>query len=379
MAFQLDNIRSYPAVAEQRTPRMSGWLQKEIHLSGRRFSNKKKEHFYTELSVLLKAGINLKEALTLIRDNEKKKALNGFFEAIIQEIISGKTFSEAVKDKKDMTEYEYYSLHIGEETGTLAKVTESLGGFFAGKNEQRRNLINALTYPVIIFITAMLVVAFMLRLVVPMFQDIFELNRVSLPGITKFIIAMSGFLKAYGWLLLLIIIVLFTGKKFFAKKRGFARYRDRFMMRLPFVGNFVKTVYVTQFIQAMALLSTAKVPVVNSLAMVKKMIAFYPLQMALHQVEAQVLSGMALSDSLKQHAIFEARMIALVKVAEETNTTEFIFERLYRQYTTDLQQRSKTLATVTEPLIIVFIGFLVGIILIAMYLPMFKLSSVLGG
>lgn len=378
MAFQLDNIQRFQRRPESTSNRISGLLQKEITLSGKTFSNKKKEHFYTELSVLLRAGITLKEALTLIRDNEKKKAVKGLYTGIINAIISGNTFSEAVKSRKDIAAYEYYSLQIGEETGTLSRVTASLGDFFAAKNEQRRHLINALTYPVIIFITAIVVVAFMLRLVVPMFQDIFELHQVSLPAVTTFIISLSKWLKEYGYLLLFAVAAIVILKKLFNKKRWFQSYKDHFVLRLPFAGRFVKTVYLTRFIQAMALLAAARVPVVESIALVKKMIAFYPLQQALQQVENNILKGAALSESLKQNGIFDARMIALVKVAEETNQTEFIFERLHRQYSIEVQQQSKTLATVTEPLIIVFIGLLVGVILVAMYLPMFKLSSVLG-
>lgn len=378
MAFQLDTISQPQQLKEKKQSSVSSLLQKEITLFGKAFSNKKKEHFYTELSVLLKAGVNLKDALSLIEQNEKKKPLKAFFSTVIDGIISGKTFSEVVKEKKEITEYEYYSLHIGEETGTLDEVAASLGRFFAGKNEQRRNVINALTYPIIIFITAVLVVVFMLRFVVPMFQDIFTQNQVTLPPITKFIISMSAFLKAYGWVIVVFSLALFLFKKAFTKKQWFKIYSHRFILKVPFLGNFMKTVYLTQFVQAMALLSAAKVPVVNSITLVKKMIAFYPLQYALQGVETQLLKGTSLSNSLKQNAIFDAKMVALVKVAEETNKTEFIFERLYQQYSIEVQQRSKLLSTVMEPLIIIFIGILVGIILISMYLPMFKLSSVLG-
>jgi len=378
MAFQLDTISQPQQLKEKKQSSVSSLLQKEITLFGKAFSNKKKEHFYTELSVLLKAGVNLKDTLSLIEQNEKKKPLKAFFSAVIDGIVSGKTFSEVVKEKKEITEYEYYSLHIGEETGTLDEVTASLGRFFSGKNEQRRNVINALTYPIIIFITAVLVVVFMLRFVVPMFQDIFTQNQVTLPPITKFIISMSAFLKVYGWVIVVFFLSLFLFKKAFTKKQWFKIYSHRFVLKMPFLGNFMKTVYLTQFVQAMALLSAAKIPVVSSITLVKKMIAFYPLQQALHQVEAQLLKGDSLSDSLKQNTIFDAKMVALVKVAEETNKTEFIFERLYQQYSIEVQQRSKLLSTVMEPLIIVFIGVLVGIILISMYLPMFKLSSVLG-
>jgi len=136
--------------------------------------------------------------------------------------------------------------------------------------------------------------------------------------------------------------------------------------------------YIGQFTQAVALLTTAKVPVLNSIQLTKKMIDFYPLQMALQDVEAKILSGITLSESLKAHKIFDSKMISLLKVAEETNQNEFIFERLTSQYNEEIQYKSKMLSTVLEPLIIIFLGALVAVILIAMYLPMFTLSTVLG-
>lgn len=108
------------------------------------------------------------------------------------------------------------------------------------------------------------------------------------------------------------------------------------------------------------------------------MINFYPLQKALETVELDLLKGKSLSESLKSHSLFDDKMVAMVKVAEETNQNEFIFERLNSQYTIQVQQKSKLLSTLMEPLIILIVGVLVGVILIAMYLPMFKLSNVLG-
>ena len=141
---------------------------------------------------------------------------------------------------------------------------------------------------------------------------------------------------------------------------------------------FVKTVYLSQFTQAIALLSASKVPIVNSINLVKQMIDYYPLTNALKDVEKQLLKGDSLSSSLRSHKLFDDKMIALVKVSEETNQTEFMFERLNTQYNNKVQQRSKLLSTVMEPVIILFVGLFVGFILIAMYLPMFKLSSIIG-
>jgi len=377
MAFKLDNIPQQK-IAHKNDKNSVSFLQKEITLFGSPFSNKVKEDFYTELSVLLKAGVNLKVALELIQNSQKKKQNKDTLNFISEDLISGQSLSNAIQLQKPFTDYEYYSLRIGEETGTLGQVTEQLGDFYARKNEQRRNLINALTYPIIILTTAVLVVAFMLQFVVPMFEDIFRQQNVELPAITKFIIKLSGLMKDYGWIVLTIIAVLLFSKRLFNKKQGYKRFKDNLILKLPFIGSFVKTVYLSQFTQAVSLLTASKVPVVNSIQLVKQMIDFYPLQSALEQVEQDILKGKSLSQSLSEHHFFDDKMIALVKVSEETNQTEYIFDRLNKQYNTQVQQQSKMLSTLMEPFIILFVGILVGVILIAMYLPMFKLSSVIG-
>jgi len=377
MGFKLDNIAAEKATVKEQLDKTS-FLQKEITLFENSFSNKIKEDFYTELSVLLKAGITLKDALELIKNALKKTLNKNKLSVISNAIISGLSLSEAIKKQKEFTDYEYYSLKIGEETGTLIEVTEQLGDFYARKNEQRRNLISALTYPIIILSTAMLVVVFMLQYVVPMFQDIFEQQKVELPAITEFIIYVSEFMKQYVWLLFILFFVLVFSRTLFNKKLWYKKIKDHFVLKLPFIGDFVKTVYLSQFTQAVSLLTASKVPIVNSIQLVKQMIDFYPLQSALTIVEQSILKGKSLSQSLKQHKLFDAKMIALVKVAEETNQNEFIFKRLNSQYNTQVQQRSKLLSTIMEPIIIMIVGILVGVILIAMYLPMFKLSSVLG-
>lgn len=377
MGFQLENIQKEKKRNTDRSDKTS-FLQKEITLFGSSFSNKIKEDFYTELSVLLKAGITLKDSLELIQNALKKKSHQDKLGVISNAIVSGLSLSEAIKIHKEFTDYEYYSLKIGEETGTLTQVTEQLGAFYARKNEQRRNLISALTYPIIILTTALLVVIFMLQFVVPMFQDIFAQQKVELPAITKVIIYASEFMKSYAWLMILIVLALIFTRAFFNKKLWYKKFKDCFILKLPFIGDFVRTVYLSQFTQAVSLLTASKVPVVNSIQLVKQMIDFYPLQSALETVEQDILKGHSLSESLKPHKLFDAKMIALVKVAEETNQNEFIFERLNMQYNTQVQQRSKLLSTIMEPIIIMIVGLLVGVILIAMYLPMFKLSSVFG-
>ena len=377
MGFQLDNIQTTKNNQNSSSQKTS-FLQKEITLFGSSFSNKVKEDFYTELGVLLKAGITLKNSLELIEEALKKSNQKQIVHTIYKDVISGNSLSEAIKKHKVFTKYEYYSIKIGEETGTLTEVAIQLSQFYYGKNEQRRQLISALTYPAIILTTAVLVVIFMLHYVVPMFQDIFEQQNVELPTITKFIITCSEFIKQNGFILVACCLMVFGARLLFRKQIWYKKLKDGIVLKLPFIGEFVRTVYLSQFTQAVSLLTASKVPVVNSIQLVKEMINFYPLKSALELVEANILKGKSLSESLKHGDLFDNKMVALVKVAEETNQNEFVFERLNVQYNTQVQQKSRLLSTLLEPVIIMVVGLLVGVILIAMYLPMFKLSSVMG-
>src|SRR5690606_13804676 len=174
--------------------------------------------------------------------------------------------------------------------------------------EQRRNLINALTYPMIILCTAILVVIFMLRMVVPMFEDIFIQNGVELPTITQWIIAVSNFIGDYGGIVLIGITVLVLLRKPIFHRESFKRKKDHILLKLPYVGNFVRSIYLAQFTQAVALLTSSKVPLLSSIQMVKRMIRFYPLQDALDHMETRIMQGVSLHESMKESKIFDNRM-----------------------------------------------------------------------
>ncbi len=353
-------------------------LKTEIRLSGRSFGNKKKEAFYTELGVLLNAGISLKESLLLIAQEQTKKHDRELFMRIHDDLVTGKSFSKAIQRQKVFTDYEYYSVQIGEETGALVEVVRDLSLFFRRRNELKRNVSSALSYPVVVMITAFLAVFFMLRYVVPMFASIFKQQNAELPQLTKFIIYVSALFQKYVWIVLLAVILLMITKKLIDKEQWYRKYISLVLLKIPVVGELIRKIYISQFTQAMALLMSAKVPVMHSISLTKNMIKFYPIQKALTRVEGRILDGKSLSESLSEHPVFDRKMISLLKVAEETNQNVLIFDRLTTQYNDEVQYRSKMLSTVLEPLIIIFLGAIVAVILIAMYLPMFQLSTVIG-
>jgi type IV pilus assembly protein PilC len=377
MAFQLDNIPNNKKKNSSSFD-IDGILKKEITLFGSSFSNKKKEAFYIELSVLLDAGLTLKDALQLSVEEQKKEKDKNLIASIVQQLIEGSSFSKAIESHKEFSEYEYYSLKIGEETGTLQKITKELGDFFKRKNEQRRTITSALSYPIVVLFTAFLAVFFMLQFVVPMFADIFKQNKVELPWITKIILSASETFQQYYLLGVLMIVILFVFVSVNKKKLWYKKTTATIVSKIPFIGEFIRKVRIAQFTQAITLLTSAKIPLLNGIQLTKKMVDYYPLQIALTKVEQDILIGKSLHESLLPHKVFDSKMISLIKVAEETNQNETIFQRLTDQYNQEIDYKSKMISSTIEPFIILILGGIVAFILIAMYMPMFKLSTVIG-
>ncbi len=377
MAFQLDNTNKKKKTSKGSFD-IDALLKKEISLFGNSFSNKKKEAFYMELNVLLEAGLTLKRALELLVNEQKKEADKLLIGNMVSSLIEGKSFSEIINDRKEFSDYEYYSLKIGEETGTIQKITKELGIFFKRKNEQKRTITSALSYPIVVLFTAFLAVFFMLQFVVPMFADIFKQNKVELPWITKIILSASQMFQAYYFIVIILVIALFIFIKLNKNKIWYKKTTSLVVLKIPFVGEFIRKVRIAQFTQAITLLTSAKIPLLDGIRLTKKMVAYYPLQKALSAVEEDILIGKSLHESLQPHTVFDSKMISLIKVAEETNQNETIFQRLTDQYNQEIDYKSKMISSTIEPFIILILGGIVAVILIAMYLPMFKLSTVIG-
>ncbi|MEQ6123559.1 type II secretion system F family protein [Pseudotenacibaculum sp. MALMAid0570] len=377
MAFQLENIQAKEHQKSQRSFDIDSVLKKEITLFGSAFNNKKKEAFYVELNVLLQAGLTLKDALQLMMHEQKKANDKKLFQDLQDEIVSGKNFSEAIKKQKVFTDYEFHSIEIGERTGTLDSVFSELGAFYLRKNQQRRTIVGALSYPIIVMITAFAAIAFMLKFVVPMFENIFKQNNTELPALTKAIIAASAAFERYFLLGFLFLIGLLVFFRISRKKVWYKKMVSAFWLRIPFVGEFIRKVRIAQFTQAINLLTSAKVPLLNGIQLTKKMIDYYPLQVGLEKVEKDILLGKSFHESIEDIPIFDKKMSSLIKVAEETNQNETIFKRITEQYNQEIEYKSKMISSTIEPIIVLVLGAIVAIVLIAMYLPMFKLSTVI--
>lgn len=371
---QLRNPKSTPAATTQGS-RWQDIFSREISLTGNRFGDRQKERFYGELQTLLTSGVDIRTALELLETEAGKKEEQQLFARIRAAVIAGSTLPDAVKDTGKFSDYEYFSLRIGEESGRMTAVLHDLADYYTKKIRQRRRVRSAMMYPSVVVSVAIGAVWFMLHFVVPMFTDMLRRFNTELPGITKAIITLSDTLAHYGpWIMLALLgggIFVYTQRK----QIWYRRFSANVLLRIPYIGNIARKVYLERFAHAMNLLLTAKTPLVNALELVQKMVGFYPVEQALETVRHDVMRGMPLHESLAKFPVFTKRFISLLRVAEEVNQLEQMFERLSKQYTEEIEHDTGTLGSIIEPVMIIFLGLAVALILVAMYLPMFQLSG----
>ncbi|TCC97687.1 type II secretion system F family protein [Pedobacter hiemivivus] len=351
------------------------FLNKDISFGSKQVSDKKKEGLYVELSTLLLSGIDLRTSLELILVDQEQAKDKALFEGIRQRILSGAALSEALKETERFSDYEYYSIRIGEETGKLGDVLTDLAKYYKSKIQQRRKIVSAVTYPAIVLLSSLGAVFFMIKFVVPMFADVFLRFGGKLPWITALIISFSGWFDRYFIFLVLFVLVLVVIYLFKRKADWFRSFSSRLVLKVPVVGDLVKKIYLARFANTMRLLVSTDTPLLRSIALVRQMIDYYPIETSLLKVEQDILQGESLHKSLSAFTFYPAKMIQLIKVGEEVNRMDYFFEKIAAQYTEEVEYRTNTISSLLEPLIIIFLGLVVGVILIAMYLPMFQMSN----
>ena len=171
-----------------------------------------------------------------------------------------------------------------------------------------------------------------------------------------------------------IIIISITQRK----EIWYRNLTSKILLKTPIFGKLAQKVYLSRFCQSLNLLSSAQTPLVQSLELVENMIAFYPMELAIHAIRKDVMKGKLFSESMEKHKVFPDKMVALVTAAEEINDLESMFKRLADQYQTELDHQTKVIGKILDPLMMLIIGAVVAVIMIAMYLPMFSMSQVIG-
>ena len=373
------NVDKDTLVQKKESFSLNKLLNTDLAVFGKTFSDKQKEGFYIELHTLITAGVDIKAALELVEEEQNKQRSKDLIRTITEKVIGGSALSEAFRETKEFSPYEYYSIQIGEETGKLPIVLKQLAAYYTNKLKQRRQFVSALSYPIVILLTSIGAVGFMLYFIVPMFSDIFKRFGGELPYLTQLIISASTWLGNNIIYIVLALLGLFAFVWFNRTKEWFRKYGALTLAKIPVFGSLVTAIYLARFCSSMGLLIGSKVPLLRAIELSKQMVDYYPIEASLSGIKENILQGKPLYSSLSEYVVYERRMVALIKVGEEVNKLDDFFDKLATSYTNEVEHRTGLLNTFLEPAMIIFLGIMVGFILIAMYLPMFQLSTSIGG
>ncbi|RYG54875.1 MAG: type II secretion system F family protein [Chitinophagaceae bacterium] len=351
-------------------------LSKGSTALGKSLKDKSKEVIYRELGMLLKAGVDFKKALEILAA-QSPKFEKEIILGIKNKVVDGVSIYESMRESGHFSPYEYYSIRIGEETRKLEEILHELQKYFTRKIQMRRQVVSVLTYPAIVMLVTVSVLYFMLHKVVPMFSSVFRQFGSELPRTTQIVIKLSNhsgemFLSMAG-----IVAGLVIANHMLKERDSYRKFTSGMVLRLPYFGNLIRKIYLSRFCQAMKLLITSKATLINSLSLTSKMIGFYPIEVAIEEIKGDITRGSSLSDCLKKHPVFEDKMISMVDVAEQVNQLDKMFETLADQYNEEIGHQTKMIGVVIEPMIIIVIGIIVGVIMVSMYAPMFDLSKII--
>ena len=370
MSIDLKNIKRSPA---KKKMDLQKTLNIEIQFRKKELSAKKKEDLYSELGILIGSGLDIKTSFLVLIEENKKEQL---YKNVYDQLIKGVSLSNALNSTGKISMYEYFTIQIGEETGNLYVVLKQLALHFSERIKQKRQLINAFSYPALVIATAIVVVLFMMNFIVPMFEELFKRFNGELPSLTRAVIQTSEFVSNYLWTIVFLIFSFLIFIFLVRKKDAFRKITSGIALRVPGINTIIKKVYLAKFCQTFSLLNSSRIPIVTSIQLIQKIIGFYPFEMALLRIEEEIVNGKLLYESFQQfNEIFDAKLISLTKVGEEVNMLNEIYENLSKQYSEEVQHKVSVLNTLLEPILIIFIGLFVALILISMYLPMFQISN----
>lgn len=350
-----------------------------IHqLTNRPFKESRKESLFTELHSLLSAGLDFSHAFKLLIASEENPQKAEIIQQIYDKVVQGYPLWQALEYSTQFSPLDYGVIRIGEETGKLDESLMFLSDYYHKRLEQRRMVSSAISYPLIILCMAVIVVIFMLLVIVPMFEQVYSRMGGELPALTAWIISVSKQFPIY--LLIICALTMVFGSMLYLRRND-QKVRSvtaNIMLRTPLLGGVLRKNYQAHFCKLLYLLVSSGVPLLNGITMLSDIITFYPYQCSFKNICLGLRRGELFYANLEQYpTLYDRKLITLLRVGEETNRLPEMLRKQGADLTLELEYRLRQLGNMLEPSLILFVGIIVAVILVSMYMPMFKLGGIM--
>jgi type IV pilus assembly protein PilC len=336
--------------------------------------------FTRQFSVMLEAGLPLIQGLDAIAQQHPNKEFKAVLEQVKGDVEAGTTLSAALARHPKVFDSLYTNMiAAGESGGILDTILQRLSTFIEKIVKLKRALRSALIYPCTILTIAVAVVAVILWKVVPVFRTLFEGFNVELPLPTRFVIAVSGLVERYMLFFVVFVGLCAFGVRSYYKTDKGRHAIDGMLLKMPILGEILRKIAVARFTRTLATLLTSGVPILEGLDITAKTAGNVILEDTIHQLRQRIEEGGTMADPMRQSGFFPAMVTQMVSVGESTGEIDTMLVKVADYYEEEVDVTMANLLTILEPILMVFLGVAVGGIVIAMYLPLFKLIRVLSG
>lgn len=336
--------------------------------------------FTRQLATMVDAGLPLVGALTALfeqADPKKQSGLRRVIGEVTAQVQDGATFNESINKHPHIFNRLYTSMvRAGESGGMLAEVLDRLAGFLEASERLRKKVKSAMTYPVIVIGIALAITTFLIVKVVPVFGSIFADFGAKLPAPTQFLIDLSDFVRSYWYIIVGVIVGIFYAIRTWLRSKTGAETWDRWKLKLPVFGPLTHKICMTRFARTFAQLIRSGVPILEVLQIVGDTSGNCVITNALRGVSTDVEKGDQLTVALGRQAIFPPMMLRMVSAGESTGKIDTMLEKMADFWDEEVEATLSALTSLLEPMLIVVLGVIVGGIVIAMFLPIFKLNDV---
>ena len=336
-----------------------------------------------QMATMINAGLPIVKSLDIISNQASKKKLRKIFSDIKNQIEQGSQFHKALEKYKNIFGGLYINMvAAGEAGGLLDGILERLSGYMEKAISLRRKVKAAMMYPSIVLVVAVAVVWGLMVFIIPKFKEMYEGFGGSLPALTEFTISMSNFLSSWyggGVIFALMVITTVTTKVLYNKTEKGRFVIDKFMLKIPKIGDLIKKVAVAKFSRTFGTLLNSGVAILDALDIVAKTSGNKYIEKYLIQSKMDIEKGKNVTYPLEKSGIFPPMVTQMISVGEETGALDQMLNKIADFYDDEVDRAVEGLTKMIEPMLMLFVGGAVGFVIIAMYLPIFKLGSVVGG
>ena len=335
--------------------------------------------FTRQLATMMKAGIPLVQSFDIVIQGLDHPRMSLMTTTIRAEIAAGNSFAESLRRYPRVFDTLYCNLiEVGESSGSLEVMLDRLATFKEKTEALKAKIRKAMNYPIAIILVALLSSGIMLIEVVPALAETFSNFGAELPAFTLFVVALSDWVAAYWWQSLLgAVVVLVLSKEALLRFKTLRQVVDRLLLRLPIVGAIIRAACYARFSRTLSTLYAAGVPLVDALDSVAGATGNYVFEQAINRIRADVANGQPLHSAISGTELFPSMITQMASIGEESGALEAMLERSASHFEAEVDDAVDSLTSLLEPAIIVVIGILVGGLVIAMYLPIFQLGSVI--